>query len=1150
MLTATASQQPSIRKSEASLDASTGPVIRWLLIALGDTHTDRQQHSQQHEHHKDHLSGSDVVSVFSWSTYTCKTIPPQLLMVQSVHCAAVDLLAAWSVMEDIRNMTALTMSRVSSSPTRSAHAGTSFVKWIQHMSEQAQFAMAGRITTPSGTLSPVLVGFDTMPHSHPQPVQQQLGGDVIAFARGGMEAVSFLRLRTLLEKPIADMCRQHKVTGLDLTTYGATFAMACVLARVSHRREEQAHHRTLKGKNDEFRSHAAVGISALAATDFVVEDFVSLRGPHEISGKSAQHVVHVHDEEVPARLPTIIGCLGTLTRLKFHLASLLRLNTAAGESMLTHDQHGHRHRHGHGREHERGQEHVHGQRQVSIDALLSWVKSMIRQAPLFQAEKNCVQVTDPISEGDIPLRGQFRYLGTSPSLTEHCFVHKNVPARESGTGRGQKRLVQLEGLISLASSSEINCFWSCISHDSAAVQQARRTTQEELGFSSGLLLNQLSEKLVVLAADSFRLALTALTHSPGANCSGGCFMEDFPLIRGAHSTDQDPDQTATLRALLGGGGNVEDAYPLTPLQAGMLFHTMLAPESAQYFLQTAAFWEGKQELHTHMLKRAVELVVEQHTILRTAFDMRVMAQPLQVVLRQVKVPWRECSWEWRHRRNRSALLPEFLQQDRRQGFRRLNEAPLMRFVVGSGAEENDGAPIVILDFHHALIDGWSLPILFSSLNSTYSVLARRIQVGSSAPQSPSLDVAFSFRHFIEWLQQQDVNTALAFWKDALRGFTDPTLVATFDGASAPSAASAADPLFTTAEQHVAVSQETVTAVKSFCRQHRVTANTIVQGVWSLALSAFCQQNPTDVVFGSITSGRTVSLAGIEHALGVFINTLPTRVNIQTDKPLIAWLAELQTAQVEARQYDYVGLAQIHSCCAHIPKTSTLFDSIQVFENYPTTLTEALLVPNEVGQRSSSEDQLQFRVDEAAEKTNYPVSVQASPPLSIGIMYAVRVVPHQVVARLVAFMSDVLQAIDIKETENTKYVLTKARHHIHMQEERLDGEAKQLSKEWNDTEFVWHLTMTNEANGTTSSFARRSGHDRAEEIRRRSESTTPPQNTTVTCFFETRVGKCPDSIAAVLDDDHVAFRELLRRSDALSNALLHGAGLSLDRQHAS
>ncbi len=391
--------------------------------------------------------------------------------------------------------------------------------------------------------------------------------------------------------------------------------------------------------------------------------------------------------------------------------------------------------------------------------------------------------------------------------------------------------------------------------------------------------------------------------------------------------------------------NIESIYPLSPMQQGMLFHTLQNPDEGMYFEQFACTLKGG--LEKAVLRQACQRVLDHHPVLRTAFVWKGQTRQLQVVFRQVDLPWTDLDWRDVPAPAQAARLAEFMQADRGRGFE-LEKPPLTRMALIRLADE---AYRFVWSHHHMLLDGWSLPLVLKDIFSSYEFLRR----GEAPPLAPSRP----YKDYIAWLQKQDLLEAETFWKETLAGFTAPTPLSALLGQRLPGEAGG----YT--EHTFALTPEVTARLQRLARQHRLTLNTLVQAAWGLLLSRY--SGTRDVVFGSTVSGRPPALPGVESMVGLFINTLPLRVTVDPAERLIPWLQSLQARQAEMRQYEYTPLVQIQNW-SPIPPGVSLFESILVFENYPleTTFRQAQL-------------SLEVTDVQGSERTNYPLTLVVCPP---------------------------------------------------------------------------------------------------------------------------------------------------------------------------
>lgn len=422
--------------------------------------------------------------------------------------------------------------------------------------------------------------------------------------------------------------------------------------------------------------------------------------------------------------------------------------------------------------------------------------------------------------------------------------------------------------------------------------------------------------------------------------------------------------------------NIEDIYELTPVQKGILFHSLYAPEVSLYFFQTRFTLRGN--LNVEAFEQAWQKVIQRHTILRTSFHWQDLEQPLEVVYKQVKVPVTQQDWRGIDANEQQYLLKTFLASVRACGFD-LSQVPLMRLALFRFGDEYYE---FVWSRHFIVADGWSIPLILGEVVQIYEALCQG-QNGDLAPST-------FFRNYIEWLQQQDISQAEVFWRRLLSGFKVPTPLTNLYVDSLSNQEEKYD------DQQITLSTETTAALYSFAKQHQITLNTIIQGAWAFLLGCYSTQK--EVVYGCTVSGRPPELAGAELIVGMLVNTLPVRVKVDPQQPLLTWLQELQAQLLEMRQYEYTSLVELQAW-SQVPRGVSLFDSIVVFENLP--IPESL----KEGHRS-----IQVPDSSNFYKINYPLTVVVIPgtPLVIGINYDFNRVDIATINGILAHFSILLQ----------------------------------------------------------------------------------------------------------------------------------------------
>ena len=383
--------------------------------------------------------------------------------------------------------------------------------------------------------------------------------------------------------------------------------------------------------------------------------------------------------------------------------------------------------------------------------------------------------------------------------------------------------------------------------------------------------------------------------------AGGFTPSDFPL---AELTASDLAKLA-LPSGREDPERVEDVYPLTPAQQGIMFHTLEAPGTGVYVTQVSALLRG---IEPAAFRRAWQRLMDRHAPLRTGVVLEALTQPLQVVRQRLTLPWAECDWRGLPATAQQTRWQELLREERHRGFD-ITRPPLMRVLL---ARVDEGAYQFVWTHHHLILDGWSLPIALRDMVTLYEA----DRTGSAAPALPR-----RYRDYIAWLGKQDLGKAEEFWRRTLADFAAPTPLGT--GLSSGESGQG--------ERRLALTAATTTTLERLVRQHGLTLNTLVQGAWAVLLGHYAGQD--DVVFGQVVSGRLAELPGIESMVGMFINTLPVRVNVAPEQGLLEWLHNLQRQQAEQRDYEYSPLVRIQGW-SQAPRGVPLFETLLAFENYP------------------------------------------------------------------------------------------------------------------------------------------------------------------------------------------------------------------------
>ncbi|MCI0488112.1 MAG: condensation domain-containing protein [Blastocatellia bacterium] len=391
--------------------------------------------------------------------------------------------------------------------------------------------------------------------------------------------------------------------------------------------------------------------------------------------------------------------------------------------------------------------------------------------------------------------------------------------------------------------------------------------------------------------------------------------------------------------------DIEAIYTLSPMQEGILFHSLYLSDPGMYFVQKV--WRMPGQIDASALKQSWQRVIDRHSVLRTSFVWKNRKKPLQVVHRQVSLPWSQEDLRGLCESDRQERLKQLLKADQEKGFD-FAISPLMRFLL---LRLEDDLYEFTWSHHHILLDGWSAVIVLNEVYALYQSLSKGREV--------SLELPRPFRDYIAWLRRQDLSRAGEFWTRYLKGFTRPTMDATGLISREITGVRKKDGL-----QRVCLSASQSAMLRAFARDNRLTLSTLLQGVWALLLNHYSKEQ--DVLFGIVVSARPAELEGVESMIGLFINTLPLRVKVNPPMRVTEWLKEIQARQLDAHQFEFSALSDIYRC-SEVPRGDPLFESIVVFENYPG-----------VGRSTSEDEGREALSGRAFVKNNYPITVRTIP----------------------------------------------------------------------------------------------------------------------------------------------------------------------------
>ncbi|MFJ4157612.1 amino acid adenylation domain-containing protein, partial [Pseudomonas sp. NPDC089752] len=443
----------------------------------------------------------------------------------------------------------------------------------------------------------------------------------------------------------------------------------------------------------------------------------------------------------------------------------------------------------------------------------------------------------------------------------------------------------------------------------------------ELALQFGFSEQMYQQETIAQLLDGFRTRLRALVEHCCQLPAPQATPSDFPLAR----IDQ-----ASLDALALPLGEVEDLYGLSPMQQGMLFHSLVDPHGGSYINQLCVRVEG---VDAERFRAAWQACLQAHAMLRSGFVWGgLLEQPLQRVQRHLELPFSYL--DWRGREDAESAVQALAEDEYQRGFD-LRQPPLLRVVL---VRLSDQQCQLVYTHHHLLMDGWSNAQLLAEVVQRYE--------GQAVDAAPA-----RFADYIAWLQAKGTAASEGFWREQLQALESPTRLAQAlprDEAGAGFA-----------DHYLQLPAAALLRLEAIGRQHKVTLNTLVQAAWLLLLQRYTGQ--ATVCFGATVAGRPAHLPGIERQIGLFINTLPVVGQPRPQQSLADWLQQVQALNLGLREHEHTPLADVQRW--HGQGGEALFDTLVVFDNYP--VSEAL------GQAGG---EVRFLGLEHREHTHYPLTL--------------------------------------------------------------------------------------------------------------------------------------------------------------------------------
>ena len=448
---------------------------------------------------------------------------------------------------------------------------------------------------------------------------------------------------------------------------------------------------------------------------------------------------------------------------------------------------------------------------------------------------------------------------------------------------------------------------------------------------------------------------------------------------------------------------IHETYPLSPIQKGILFHSLEQTSNGVYLQQFIC--NLNENINIEAFEQAWQKVIERHAVLRTGFQWQDLDEPQQIVYEQVNCPLHFEDWSDIY--DPEIQLAAYLESDKKQGFD-LSEAPLIRLTL---FKFNDNDYRFIWTHHHIILDGRSYFILFKELFNIYKTFNENKEL--------ELGKVYPYSEYIEWLEQQNFFKSEPFWRKSLSGVEAPTpLIKNVEYVVEEEAY---------LEKTYDFSETLTEGLKFFAEENGLTLNTLVQAAWAILLSRYSGEDK--VIFGATRACRHWTKIEPNNRVGIFINTLPFCTQLDANMDVLTWLNSLRSHWVDMREHEHTPLTQIQQW-SDIRGDSPLFESILVFENADLNST--------LRAQGGDWEKRNFTL---LQKTNYPLVLAATVDSCLHLMleYETARFDTGMINRMFGHLQTILSSIIANPTQNLSEIslLTKL-------------EKDQLLVEWNNT----------------------------------------------------------------------------------------------------
>ena len=508
---------------------------------------------------------------------------------------------------------------------------------------------------------------------------------------------------------------------------------------------------------------------------------------------------------------------------------------------------------------------------------------------------------------------------------------------------------------------------------------------------------------------------------------------------------------------------LEGILQCTPLQKGMLYHKLLNEDSTEYILQNVIELEGN--IQVDKIRESILLLTDQFQVLKSAFLYRKVSKPLQLFVRKKK-----CEVRMRNLCGETASvveqkIQEICEADVAEGFD-LEKDSLLRVTLVS---INSNKIAMVWTTHHVLIDGWCLSLIFSVFLKNYESLMAGCSV-EQLREEASKNYDTVYEKYVKWIYSQNEEEGLNYWKTLLEGYDNAV---GFDILSKPISVQKNESVKSVKIQ---VKDEIVNRLQVMCKANNWTMGVVLETVWGIVLQKYNRTN--DVVFGKVVSGRNVPLAGMEMAVGLFINTIPVRVQSADGISLSELVSQNQKQSIASSSYEHFSLSEVQN---QTSLKGDLINTLFVYENY--YVDESIYDKNE---------NLKISMKSNREETNYGIAALAylEDELCVEIMYKTGQYRKEDASQILSTYNCILEQLAMEPGREVSNL-----------ENLLEEEKNKIFNTFNNTELLYE------------------------------------ENKTMVDLFEEQVAAHKDKTAVVYKENMLTYQELNERANQIAFSLL-------------